>query len=151
MIASGQTISDNIYYWTITLTISFFTLNKLDLTENIICDHIKLIMITLHITLIYWMITVTITLIYWRITLTISTFPLNKLDLTENIFCDHIKLRMRDLYKRFVKTWIRFVNPWIRTVSWPQILTPKRFDSYPTIQILRILDSYSIVDHESWL
>jgi hypothetical protein len=26
-------------------------------------------------------------------------------------------LRMRDSYKRFVKTWIRFANPWIRTVS----------------------------------
>ncbi len=55
---------------------------------------------------------------------------------------------MRDSYKRFVKTWISFANPWIRTVSWLQILTPKRFDSYPTIWIL---DSYRIVDHESWL
>ncbi len=71
---------------------------------------------------------------------------------------DGKKLRMRDSYKRFVKTWIRFANPWIRfanpwirTVLWPQILTPKRFDSYPTIQILRILDSYRIVDHKSWL
>jgi hypothetical protein len=27
------------------------------------------------------------------------------------------KLRMRESYKRFVKTWIRFANPWIRTVS----------------------------------
>jgi hypothetical protein len=27
------------------------------------------------------------------------------------------KLRMRDSYKRFVKTWIRFANPWIRFVS----------------------------------
>jgi hypothetical protein len=26
-------------------------------------------------------------------------------------------LRMRDSYKRFVKTWIRFANPWIRFVS----------------------------------
>ncbi len=26
-------------------------------------------------------------------------------------------LRMRDSYKRFVKTWIRFANPWIRIVS----------------------------------
>ena len=28
------------------------------------------------------------------------------------------ELRLRDSYKRFVKTWIRFANPWIRTVSW---------------------------------
>ncbi len=26
-------------------------------------------------------------------------------------------LRMRDSYKRFVKTWIRFANPWIRIDS----------------------------------
>jgi hypothetical protein len=26
-------------------------------------------------------------------------------------------VRMRDSYKRFVKTWIRFANPWIRIVS----------------------------------
>ena len=26
-------------------------------------------------------------------------------------------IRMRDSYKRFVKTWIRFANPWIRFVS----------------------------------
>ncbi len=26
------------------------------------------------------------------------------------------KLRMRESYKRFVKTWIRFANPWIRFV-----------------------------------
>jgi hypothetical protein len=26
-------------------------------------------------------------------------------------------VRMRDSYKRFVKTWIRFANPWIRFVS----------------------------------
>jgi hypothetical protein len=26
-------------------------------------------------------------------------------------------IRMRDSYKRFVKTWIRFANPWIRIVS----------------------------------
>ena len=57
-------------------------------------------------------------------------------------------LRMQELYKRFVKTWIRFANPWFCTVSWPRILTPKRFDLYPRIQIL---DSYRIVDHESWL
>jgi hypothetical protein len=70
-----------------------------------------------------------------------------------NVFklADGKKLRMRDSYKRFVKTWIRFANPWVRTVLWPQILTPKRFDSYPTIRILRILDSYRIVDYESWL
>ncbi len=44
---------------------------------------------------------------------------------------------MRELYKRFVKTWIRFVNPWIHFVnpriwfvSWSQILTPKRFISF---------------------
>ncbi len=64
-------------------------------------------------------------------------------------------LRMRDSYKRFVKTgirfanpWIRFANPWIRFVSWSRILTPKRFVSCLT---KRILDSYRIVDHESWL
>ena len=28
-----------------------------------------------------------------------------------------IFLRMRDSYKRFVKTWIRFANPWIRIDS----------------------------------
>ena len=39
-------------------------------------------------------------------------------------------LRMRESYKRFVKTWIRFV-------SWSRILTPKRFVSFR--------------DHESWL
>ncbi len=33
------------------------------------------------------------------------------------------KLRMRESYKRFVKTWIRLV-------SWVRILTPKRFVSY---------------------
>jgi hypothetical protein len=27
------------------------------------------------------------------------------------------ELRMRDSYKRFVKTWIRFANPWIRIDS----------------------------------
>jgi hypothetical protein len=27
------------------------------------------------------------------------------------------QLRMRESYKRFVKTWIRFANPWIRFVS----------------------------------
>jgi hypothetical protein len=53
---------------------------------------------------------------------------------------------MRDSYKRFVKTWIRFANPWIRIVSWPRFLTLKKFDSYPTIQIL---DSYRIVDREN--
>jgi hypothetical protein len=57
-------------------------------------------------------------------------------------------VRMWESHKRFVKTWIRFTNPWIRTVLWPRILTPKRFDSYPAI---RILDSYRIVDHKSWL
>ncbi len=57
-------------------------------------------------------------------------------------------LRMRDSYKRFVKTWIRFANPWIRTISWLRILTSKRFVSCLT---KRILDLYRIVDHESWL
>jgi hypothetical protein len=57
-------------------------------------------------------------------------------------------IRMRESYKRFVKTWIRFANPWIRFVSWSRILTPKRFDS---CLMIRILDSYRIVDHESWL
>ena len=44
---------------------------------------------------------------------------------------------MRELYNRFLKTWIcfanpwiRFANPWIRFVSWIQIMTPKRFDWY---------------------
>jgi hypothetical protein len=45
-------------------------------------------------------------------------------------------LRMRELYKRFVKTWIRFSNPWICIVSWSRILTPKRFDSCLTKWIL---------------
>ncbi len=58
------------------------------------------------------------------------------------------KLRMRESCKRFVKTWIHFANPWIRFVSWSRILTPKRFVSCLT---KRILDSYRIVDHESWL
>jgi hypothetical protein len=44
---------------------------------------------------------------------------------------------MRESYKGFVKTWIRFANPWICTVSWLQILTPKRFVSYHS--------------HKSWL
>ena len=35
---------------------------------------------------------------------------------------------MRELYKRFVKTWIRYV-------SWSRILTPKRFDLCLTKQI----------------
>jgi hypothetical protein len=54
----------------------------------------------------------------------------------------HIILRMRESYKRFVKTWIR-------TVSWPRILTPKRFDSYPTIWILTLKDLFRIVSHKS--
>ncbi len=37
---------------------------------------------------------------------------------------------MRESYKRFVKTWICFANPWICFVSWPRILTPKRFVLY---------------------
>jgi len=61
---------------------------------------------------------------------------------------DLSRLRMWESYKRFVKTWIRFANPWIRTVSWVQILTSKRFDSYLTI---RIPDSYRIVVHKSGL
>ena len=60
----------------------------------------------------------------------------------------HFYLRMQESYKRFVKTWIRFANPWIHIVSWSQILTPKRFDLCLT---KRILDSYRIVDHKSWL
>ncbi len=47
------------------------------------------------------------------------------------------ELRMRELYKRFVKTWIRFANPWIHFVLWSLILTPKRFVSF--------------CDHESWI
>ncbi len=38
----------------------------------------------------------------------LSSFP--------KIFKAHL-VRMRDSYKRFVKTWIRFANPWIRFVS----------------------------------
>ncbi len=57
---------------------------------------------------------------------------------------DYFFVRMQESYKRFVKTWIR-------TVSWPRILTPKRFNLYPTIRILQILDSYRIVDQKSWL
>jgi hypothetical protein len=36
---------------------------------------------------------------------------------------------MQESYKRFVNSWIHFANPWICTVSWSQILNPKRFDS----------------------
>jgi hypothetical protein len=50
-------------------------------------------------------------------------------------------LRLQELYKRFIKTWIRIV-------SWSQILTPKRFNPCLTKQIL---DLYRIMDHESWL
>ncbi len=32
-------------------------------------------------------------------------------------YCICLFVRMRDSYKRFVKTWIRFANPWIRIVS----------------------------------
>jgi hypothetical protein len=39
-------------------------------------------------------------------------------------------IRMRESYKRFVKTWICFANPWICFVSWSRILTPKGFVSY---------------------
>ncbi len=58
-----------------------------------------------------------------------------------------IFLRMRESYKRFVKTWISFVNPWICILSWSWILTPKSFD---LCLIKWILDLYHIVDHESW-
>ncbi len=58
-------------------------------------------------------------------------------------------VRLRDSYKRFVKTWIRFANPWIRTVSW--IMNPdlKRFVSYRGSRILTLKDSFQIVSHES--
>ncbi len=52
---------------------------------------------------------------------------------------------VREIHK---KTLIRFVNPRIHIISWSWILTPKRF--YPCLTKW-ILDSYPIVDHESWL
>ncbi len=51
-------------------------------------------------------------------------------------------LRMRELYKRFVKTWIDFANQWICIVLWSRIVAPKRFNSCLT-------DSFHILDHES--
>ncbi len=57
-----------------------------------------------------------------------------------------ISLRLWEVFKRFVKTWICFANPWICTISWPQILTPKRFNLCLTKQIL---DLYHVVDHKS--
>jgi hypothetical protein len=63
-------------------------------------------------------------------------------------------IRMQESYKRFIKTWIHFANPWIRTVSWPQILTPKRFDSYPTIRILDSIHkakNLKLLDSEGFL
>ncbi len=58
-------------------------------------------------------------------------------------------VRMRESYKRFVKTWIRFANPWIRFVSWSRILTSKRFVLYRGSWILTLKDSFRIVNHES--
>ncbi len=70
-------------------------------------------------------------------------FRLSRLPL--NIFF----LRLRDSYKRFVKTWIRFANPWIRTVSWITNPDFKRFVSYRGSRILTLKDSFWIVSHES--
>ena len=42
---------------------------------------------------------------------------------------------MRELYKRFVKTWICFTNPWICFVSWNVF---KRFVSW-----IRFVDLFS--------
>ncbi len=66
-----------------------------------------------------------------------------------NCIFDIISLvRLRESYKRFVKTWIRFMNPWICIVSCSRILTPKRFNPCLTKQIL---DLYRIVYHKSGL
>jgi hypothetical protein len=56
-------------------------------------------------------------------------------DKTLNITYPYL-LRMRESYKRFVKTWIGFANPWIRIILWSRILTLKRFHSCLTKQIL---------------
>jgi hypothetical protein len=58
-------------------------------------------------------------------------------------------VRLRDSYKRFVKTWIRFANPWIRTVSWITNPDFKRFVSYRGSRILTLKDSFRIVSHKS--
>ena len=59
------------------------------------------------------------------------------------------KLRLRDSYKRVVKTWIHFANPWIGTVSWITNPDFKRFVSYRGSRILTLKDSFRIVSHES--
>ena len=51
-------------------------------------------------------------------------------------------LRLRDSYKRFIKTWIR-------TVSWITNPDFKRFVSYRGSRILTLKDSFRIVSHES--
>ncbi len=45
-------------------------------------------------------------------------------------FLNRFIVRLRDSYKRYVKTWIRFANPWIRTVLWITNPDFKRFVSF---------------------
>jgi hypothetical protein len=67
-------------------------------------------------------------------------------------------VRMRESYKRFVKTWIRFANPWIRfvitnpdskKVYFVPYKTNPGFVSYRGSRILTLKDSFRIVNHES--
>ncbi len=53
-----------------------------------------------------------------------------------------VDLRLRDSYKRFVKTWIRFANPWICTVSWITNPDFKRFVSYRESRIQSIFKRF---------
>ncbi len=54
------------------------------------------------------------------------------------------QLRMRESYKRFVKTWIRFANPWICFVSIRQFSKDsiRGFVSWCNFQKIRFVDSY---------
>ena len=51
---------------------------------------------------------------------------------------------MRELYKRFVKTWIHFANPWIRFVSIRQFSKDliRGFVSLHNFQKIRFVDSF---------
>ncbi len=53
-------------------------------------------------------------------------------------------LRMRELYKRFVKTWIRFANPWIRFDLICQFSKDliRRFVSSYGVQKIHFVDSF---------
>ncbi len=51
-------------------------------------------------------------------------------------------VRLRDSYKRFVKTWICFANPWISTVSWITNPDFKRFVSYRESRIQSIFKRF---------